>query len=44
MNDLHPLTQAIIAGRRKEIPDLVNQCLAAGEKAGNETVCGIRVV
>jgi 5-methyltetrahydrofolate--homocysteine methyltransferase len=35
MNDQHPLTQAIIAGRRKEIPDLVNQCLAAGEKAGD---------
>ncbi len=34
MNDQHPLTLAIIAGRRKEIPDLVNQCLAAGEKAG----------
>jgi 5-methyltetrahydrofolate--homocysteine methyltransferase len=34
MNDLHPLTQAIIAGKRKEIPDLVNQCLAAGETAG----------
>ena len=33
MNDLHPLTQAIISGRRKEIPDLVNQCLAAGETA-----------
>ena len=35
MNDQHPLTQAIIAGRRNEIPDLVNQCLAAGEKAGD---------
>ena len=35
MNDQHPLTQAIIAGRRKEISDLVNQCLAAGEKAGD---------
>ena len=35
MNDQHPLTLAIIAGRRKEIPDLVNQCLAAGEKAGD---------
>jgi 5-methyltetrahydrofolate--homocysteine methyltransferase len=33
VNDQHPLTQAIIAGRRKEVPDLVNQCLAAGEKA-----------
>ncbi|MEI6196236.1 MAG: corrinoid protein [Verrucomicrobiota bacterium] len=35
MNDLHPLTQAIIAGRRKEVPELVSQCLAAGEKAGD---------
>ena len=35
MNDPHPLTQAIIAGRRKEIADLVNQCLAAGEKPGD---------
>jgi 5-methyltetrahydrofolate--homocysteine methyltransferase len=35
MNDLHPLTQAIIAGKRKEVPELVNQCLAAGEKAGD---------
>lgn len=35
MNEQHPLAQAIIAGRRKEVPELVNQCLAAGEKAGN---------
>lgn len=35
MNDQHPLTQAIIAGKRKEIPELVQQCLAAGEKAGD---------
>lgn len=35
MNDPHPLTQAIIAGRRKEIPEFVNQCLAAGEQAGD---------
>ncbi len=33
MNELHPLTQAIIAGKRKEVPDLVAQCLAAGESA-----------
>ena len=33
MNELHPLTQAIIAGRSKEIAGLINQCLAAGEKA-----------
>jgi 5-methyltetrahydrofolate--homocysteine methyltransferase len=35
MNDLHPLTQAIIAGKRKEVPELVQQCLAAGETAGD---------
>lgn len=35
MNDLHPLTQAVIAGKRKEVPDLVQQCLAAGEKAAD---------
>jgi len=35
MNGLHPLTQAIIAGRRKEVPDLVKQCLDAGETAGS---------
>ena len=29
----HPLTQAVIRGRRKEIPDLVKQCLDAGEDA-----------
>ena len=33
MNDPHPLSQAIIAGRRKEIPELVQQCLDAGETA-----------
>ena len=33
MNDLHPLTEAIIAGKRKEIPELVQQCLDAGETA-----------
>ena len=33
MNECHPLTQAIIAGKRKEIPDLVQQCLDAGEVA-----------
>jgi 5-methyltetrahydrofolate--homocysteine methyltransferase len=35
MNELHPLTQAIIAGRRKEVAGLVNQCLAAGESAAD---------
>lgn len=32
MNDIHPLTEAVIAGRRREVTDLVQQCLAAGEK------------
>ena len=35
MNELHPLTKAIIAGQRKEIASLIQQCLAAGEKAGD---------
>ena len=35
MNIQHPLTQAIIAGKRKEIPALFNECLAAGETAGS---------
>lgn len=35
MNEQHPLTQAIIAGRRKDVPELVQQCLAAGETAGD---------
>jgi 5-methyltetrahydrofolate--homocysteine methyltransferase len=35
MNNQHPLTLAVIAGRRKEVPDLVQQCLAAGETAGD---------
>jgi 5-methyltetrahydrofolate--homocysteine methyltransferase len=33
MNLDHPLTQAVIAGKRKEIPELVQQCLKAGESA-----------
>jgi len=48
MNDPHPLTQAIIAGRRKEIPEAVNQCLAAGETASfiveNRLVPGMMAV
>jgi len=32
MNDTHPLTEAVIAGRHKAVPELVQQCLAAGEK------------
>lgn len=35
MNDQHPLTQAVIAGKRKEVPELVQQCLAAGESAAS---------
>ena len=34
MNTDHPLTQAIVAGRRKDVPQLVEQCLDAGETAG----------
>ena len=34
MNVEHPLTQAIIAGRRKDVAPLVQQCLEAGESAG----------
>ena len=33
MNEPHPLTQALIAGRGKEVAGLIHQCLAAGEKA-----------
>jgi 5-methyltetrahydrofolate--homocysteine methyltransferase len=35
MNEDHPLTQAIIAGRRKDVAELVQQCLDAGESAGD---------
>jgi 5-methyltetrahydrofolate--homocysteine methyltransferase len=31
MKTTHPLTEAIIAGRRKDVATLVQQCLAAGE-------------
>jgi len=33
MADIHPLTEAVIRGRRKDVPDLVHQCLDAGEDA-----------
>jgi 5-methyltetrahydrofolate--homocysteine methyltransferase len=33
MSEEHPLTQAVIAGRRKDVAALVQQCLDAGEKA-----------
>jgi 5-methyltetrahydrofolate--homocysteine methyltransferase len=48
MTDLHPLTQAIIDGRRKDAPGLVQQCLDAGESAGsileNRLVPGMMIV
>lgn len=48
MNTDHPLTQAIIAGKRKDVPPLVQQCLDAGESAGgiveNRLVPGMAVV
>jgi 5-methyltetrahydrofolate--homocysteine methyltransferase len=33
MESTHPLTAAVINGRRKEVPELVQQCLDAGEDA-----------
>jgi len=42
MNECHPLTQAVIAGKRKEVPDLVQQCLDAGETAAE--IVEIRLV
>lgn len=33
MNDLHPLSEAIIAGKRKDVPALVQTCIEAGESA-----------
>ncbi|MCX6867372.1 MAG: corrinoid protein [Verrucomicrobia bacterium] len=33
MPDLHPLSEAVIAGKRKEVPELVQACMAAGESA-----------
>ncbi len=33
MNTIHPLTEAIVAGRRREVAGLVRQCLQAGERA-----------
>jgi 5-methyltetrahydrofolate--homocysteine methyltransferase len=35
MSDQHPLTQAVIDGKRKEVPALVQQCLDAGEMAAD---------
>ena len=48
MNDQHPLTQAIINGRRKDVPNLVKACLDAGENASwileNRLVPGMTIV
>lgn len=33
MNDLHPLSEAVIAGKRKDVPTLVQASLDAGESA-----------
>ncbi|NWK54117.1 corrinoid protein [Verrucomicrobiaceae bacterium N1E253] len=33
MDHIHPLSQAIINGKRKLVPDLVQECLDAGETA-----------
>jgi 5-methyltetrahydrofolate--homocysteine methyltransferase len=33
MPDLHPLSEAVIAGKRKEVPELVQACMGAGESA-----------
>lgn len=48
MNDQHALTQAVIAGRRREVPDLVNRCLDAGESPSsileNRLVPGMMIV
>ena len=48
MSTEHPLTEAVMAGRRKEVPALVQQCLAAGEDAKfiveNRLVNGMAIV
>jgi len=48
MSDQHPLTMALIAGRRKEVADLVKQCLDAGESAScileNRLALGMMIV
>ena len=48
MNEQHPLTQAVVDGRRKEVGALVTQCLEAGESAGsileNRLVPGMMIV
>lgn len=48
MEEYHPLTDAVIRGRRKEVPALTRQCLDAGEDAAsivtNRLVPGMAVV
>jgi 5-methyltetrahydrofolate--homocysteine methyltransferase len=48
MAETHPLTEAVIRGRRKEVPELVQQCLDSGENAQsiveNRLVPGMAVV
>jgi len=48
MDDLHPLTEAVIAGNRARALELTNQCLAAGEEPAwiieNRLVPGMAVV
>jgi 5-methyltetrahydrofolate--homocysteine methyltransferase len=33
MNEPHPLSAAIIAGKRKDVPELVEACISAGDSA-----------
>lgn len=48
MENLHPLTQSVIRGKRKEVPPLIQECLDAGETAQeiveNHLVPGMAVV
>lgn len=48
MSEIHPLTAAVMAGKRKEVPALVQECLAAGESAQsiveNRLVTGMAIV
>lgn len=48
MSTQHPLTEAVMSGRRKEVAALVQQCLAAGEDAKfiveNRLVNGMAIV
>lgn len=48
MSETHPLTAAVMAGKRKEVPALVQECLAAGETAQsiveNRLVTGMAII